>query len=87
MPSVLSRVAELEHKFLKHAPKQNQEKIKKALGNYKDRANLNFNAVQNMVLALYSPSLLGRDKVEKMYNKFLASTRARRSARRTGPGA
>ena len=72
MPSVLSRIAELEHKFLKYAPKQNQEKIKKVLGIYKERANLNFNAVQNMVLALYSPSLLGRDKVEKMYENFLS---------------
>ena len=71
MPSVLSRIAELEHKFPKHAPKQNQERIKKVLGIYKERANLNFNAVQNMVLALYSPSLLGKDKVEKMYEKFL----------------
>ena len=72
MPSVLSRVAELEHKLLKYAPKQNQERIKKVLGIYKERANLNFNAVQNMVLALYSPSLLGKDKVEKMYENFLS---------------
>ena len=33
---------------------------------------MNFNAVQNMVLALYSPSLLGRDKVEKMCENFLS---------------
>ena len=72
MPSVLSRIAELEHKLLKYAPKQNQERIKKVLGIYKDGANLNFNAVQNMVLALDSPSLLGRDKVEKMYENFLS---------------
>ena len=72
MPSVLSRIAELEHKFLKYAPKQNQVRIKKVLGIYQERANLNFNAVQNMVLALYSPSLLGRDKVEKMYENFLS---------------
>ena len=37
MRSVLSRVAELEHKFLKYAPKQNQERIKKVLGIYKER--------------------------------------------------
>ena len=72
MPSVLSRIAELEHKFLKYAPKQNQERIKKVLGIYKERANLNFAAVQNMVLALYAPSLLGKDKVEKMYENFLS---------------
>ena len=72
MPSVSSRAAELELKFLKHAPKQNQEKIKNILGIYKDRANFNFTAVHNMALALYSPSLLGRDKVEKMYENFLS---------------
>ena len=38
---------------------------------YKDRANLNFRTVQNMVLALYSPSLMGRDKVEKMHENLL----------------
>ena len=32
---------------------------------------MNFRTVQNMVLALYSPSLIGRDKVEKMYANFL----------------
>ena len=39
---------------------------------YKDRANMNFRTVQNMVLALYSPSLMGRDKAEKMYENFLS---------------
>jgi len=75
MPSVLSRAAELERKFLKYAPKQNQEKIKEVLEIYKDRANLSFNTVQNMVLALYSPSVLGKDgkgKVDKMYENFLS---------------
>ena len=72
MPSVLSRIAELNNKFYKFAPKQSQEKIKKVLEIYKDRANMNFLTVQNMVLALYSPSLIGRDKVEKMYENFLS---------------
>ena len=72
MPSVLSRIAELKNKFYKLAPKKNQEKIVKVLEIYKDRANLNFRTVQNMVLALYSPSLMGRDKVEKMYENFLS---------------
>ena len=71
MPSVLSRIAELENKFKKFAPKRSQEKIEKVLEIYKDRANLNFRTVQNMVLALYSPSMIGRDKVEKMYENFL----------------
>ncbi len=65
MPSVLSRVSELKRKFLKNAPKQSQEKIEKVLEIYQDRANISFPVVQNMVLALYSPSLIGRPKVEK----------------------
>ena len=69
MPSVLSRAAEPKRKFLKYAPKQNQEKIKEVLEIYKDRAYLKFNSVQ---LALYSPSLLGNEKVEKMYQNFLS---------------
>ena len=72
MPSVLSRIAELKNKFFKFAPKRSQEKIEKVLEIYKDRANLNFRTVQNMVLALYSPSLMGKDKVEKMYENFLS---------------
>ncbi len=71
MPSILSRIAELNTKFYNFAPKRSQEKIEKVLEIYKDRANLNFRTVQNMVLALYSPSLIGRDKVEKMYANFV----------------
>ena len=71
MPSIKSRIAELRNKFYKFAPKQSQEKIEKVLEIYKDRANLNFRTVQNMVMALYSPSLIGKDKVEKMYGNFL----------------
>ena len=72
MPSVLSRIAELKNKFYKFAPKQSQGKIEKVLEIYKDRANLNFRTVQNMVMALYSPSLIGKDKAEKMYENFLS---------------
>ena len=73
MPSVLSRVAELERKFLKNAPKKNQPKIEKVLAMYKDKANMNFTVVQNMVLALYSPSLFEKkEKVDKMYENFLS---------------
>ena len=72
MPSVKSRAAELKNKFYKYAPKQSQEKIEKVLEIYKGRANVNFFTAQNMVLALYSPSLMGKDKVEKMYENFLS---------------
>ena len=72
MPSVLSRANELKRRFLQYAPKRSQEKIEKVLEIYKDRANLNFSTVQNMVLGLYSPSLIGKDKVEKMYENFIS---------------
>ena len=60
MPSVKSRVNELKHKFHNYAPKKNQEKIEKVFEMYKDKANMNFKVVENMVIALYSPSLFGR---------------------------
>jgi hypothetical protein len=72
MPSVENRAAELKNKFYKNAPKQSQQKIEKVLEIYKGRANMNFFTVQNMVLALYSPSLMGKDKVEKMRENFLS---------------
>ena len=45
MPSVLSRVSELKHKFYDYAPKKNQPKIEKVLEMYKDKANMNFRMV------------------------------------------
>jgi len=40
---------------------------------YKDKANMNFTVVQNMVMALYSPSLFEKkEKVDKMYENFLS---------------
>ena len=39
---------------------------------YKDKAKMNFKVVENMVMAFYSPSLLGRERVEKMYENFLS---------------
>ena len=64
MPSVSSRFNELKHKFYDNAPKKNQPKIEKVLEMYKDKANMNFKVVENMVMSLYAPSLLGREKVE-----------------------
>ena len=70
MHSVLSRVAELEHKFLKYAPKQNQERIKKVLGIFKDRANVTFHAVRKLTVALYSPPQPGRATVGNKQQYF-----------------
>ncbi len=81
MPSCLSRASELEHKYLKYAPKKNQEKIERVLEMYKDNDNMNFTVVQNMVMARYYPSLLGREKVEKCMRTSRASTKTRKSSR------
>ena len=56
MPSVLSRVNELKRRFYDYDPKKSQEKIDKVLDMYRDKANMNFRTVENMVMALYSPS-------------------------------
>ena len=87
MPSVLSRIAELRNKFYKFAPKQSQGKIEKVFEIYKDRANLDFRTVQNMVLGLYSPSLIGKDKVEKCTRTSSVSNRTRTNTQQTGKGA
>ena len=40
MPSVLQFVQNLEDKYLKYAPKANQEKIKHVIHIYRDRSNV-----------------------------------------------
>ena len=72
MPSVLTRVKELSSKFLKGAPKNRQDQIQKVLDLYAQKANLSFTTVQNMVVALYSPSLIGKTKADKMYENFIS---------------
>ena len=75
MPNVSSRVKALERRFLAFAPKRQQEKIKKVLDIYKERQNIPFLTVQNTVLALYSPTILGprsSGKAEQMYENFLS---------------
>ena len=72
MPSIVSRAKELEMRFLKYAPRANQDKIKTVLEIYKDRKNVNYIAAQNIIMALSSPSSQGgMDKVQKMYELFL----------------
>ena len=72
MPSILSKSRELEHKFLRCAPKGNKENMQEVIDIYKGHKNVNFLTTQNMVLALYSPSLYGKLKVEKMYDNFIS---------------
>ena len=72
MPSVVTRVKELKRKFYESAPAQNQPKIEKVLAMYKDKSNMSFTVVQNMVLAIYSPTLMGKKNIDKMYEKFFS---------------
>ncbi len=70
MPSVLRRASEHKHKFLKYARNLNQGKIDKVLEMYKDKANVSFSKVENIAMTFCSPSLLGREKVEKCMRTF-----------------
>ena len=72
MPSILTKSRELEHKFLRGAPKGNKERIQEVIDIYKSHKNVNFLTTQNMVLALYSPSLYSKLKVDKMYENFIS---------------
>ena len=86
MPNVLSRAKELERRFQNYAPVQSQEKIKKVLQMYKDKSNMNFTVVQNMAMALYSPTLLGKKNVDKMYENFLSKYQIGMPSPLTTPG-
>ena len=76
MPSISKRADELENKFMKGAPERNRAKIKKVLDVYRQRSGVPFLTVQNMVVALYSPSLINtkkdKYKVDEMYQNFLS---------------
>jgi hypothetical protein len=72
MSSVLTRIKDLKRRFLAGAPKSRQEQIQNVLDLYAEKAGLNFQTVQNMVLALYSPSFMGKTKVDKMYENFMS---------------
>ena len=79
MPSVLQVAKDLEHKYLKYAPKANQEKIKEVIGIYKNRRNVPKHIVEKTVMALYVPSASGRvgkrgksSKADEIYEDFLS---------------
>ena len=83
MPSVLSRAAELERKFLKNAPKKNQPKIEKVLAMYKDKAIMNFTVVH----VTPPPCLKRRRTLTRRTRTSSASTRTRRLSPLTTRGA
>ena len=58
MPSFSKRADELESKFMRGAPERSKAKIQKVLDIYRPRSGVPFLTVQNMVVALYFPSLI-----------------------------
>ena len=75
MPSVISNAKSLEHRFLPFAKKSNQDRIKQVIEIYRSKKNVNFLSVQNLVMALSSPSIFGKngeDKVDKLFDTFIS---------------
>ena len=69
----------LDKRYLKDAPKANQEKSKRSIQIYKDRRNVPNNIVQKAVMALYLPLACGRvgkrgkpSKAEEIYADFVS---------------
>ena len=75
MPSVITNAKSLEHRFLPFAKKSNLDRIKQVLETYKSKKNVNFLSVQNLVMALSSPSIFGKngeEKVDKLFDTFIS---------------
>jgi hypothetical protein len=75
MPTIDSKAKELERRFLAFAPQHQRAKIRKVIDIYRERRNVPFLTVQNLVLTLYSPSVLGpsgRTKADQKYEDFLS---------------
>jgi len=75
MPSILQNSKELEKRFLNGAPQYNRSKIQNVINIYKERSGVPFRTVQNMVIALFSPSVFGpkgKEKVENMYENYVS---------------
>ena len=76
MPSVISNAKSLEHRFLPFAKKSNQDRIKQVIEIYRSKKNVNFLSVQNLVMALSSPSIFGKngaEKVDKLFDTFISN--------------
>ena len=74
MPSVISNAKSLEHRFLPFAKKSNRDRITQVLEIYRSK-NVNSLTTQNLVTALSSPSVLGKngsEKVDKLFDTFIS---------------
>jgi hypothetical protein len=71
MPGVKSKANELKAKYYRGAPKANQPKIEEVIDVYRSGKNVNFRTVENVVMGLYSPTLVGRTRAERSYQDFM----------------
>ena len=79
MQSIMQVAQNLEDKYLKYAPKANQEKIAHVIQIYRDRRSVPRNIVKKAVIVLYLPSAFGRvgkkgklGKAEEIYEDFVS---------------
>ena len=74
MPSVISNAKSLEHRFPPFGKSSNRDRIKQVIEIYRSKKNVNFLTTQNLVMALSSPSVLGKnrsEKVDKLFDTFI----------------
>ena len=71
MPGVKSKANELKAKYYRGAPKANQPKIEEVMDVYRSGKNVNFRTVEDVVMGLYSPTLVGRTRAERSYQDLM----------------
>ena len=71
MPGIASNAKKLMHRFYDYAPKKQQPKIQKVIDIYKRGTHVNYRTVENTVIGLYSPSLVGKQKADRMYDDYI----------------
>ena len=75
MPSNASLAKDLEKRFKQYAPEKNRDKIGHVLEVFKEKKNIDYRTVVNLVMALSSPSILGKagqEKADRKYDTFLS---------------
>ena len=71
MPGVRNKANKLMHRFYDYATKTNQPKIKEVIDIYRRGTHVNYKTVENTVIGLYSPSLIGKHKADRMYDDYM----------------
>ena len=84
MPSNASLAKDLEKRFKQYAPEKNRDKIGHVLEVFKEKKNIDYRTVVNLVMALSSPSILGKAGQEKQIENTTPSFRNTRMEETTG---